>query len=190
MVQKSKTCCHCKETKSVSEFWKDSGHKDGLHHNCKECGRSFCQKSHRKKAAAVGRQVLERPRLVDEQKEKTYYERNREAVKKRTADYRRRRLVLQPDYRAVESRRAFARSIGISPDVVEEHYKRLFMKQQAACAVCGRVTEKLCIDHNHKKQGKDSLRGLLCGACNVGISWFNDNKDFCLNASTYLSDYN
>jgi NAD-dependent SIR2 family protein deacetylase len=34
---KTKKCCHCKETKPVSDFYKDSNNKDGLYNNCKSC---------------------------------------------------------------------------------------------------------------------------------------------------------
>jgi len=173
MIKKSKTCSVCGIEKELDAFVKNKASSDGRYSICKECSKLKYQQNKK--------EILK--------SQKIYYQANRADKIKAADDYRRRRLVVQPDYRAVESRRAFARRIRISPDVVEEHYKRQFMKQQAHCGICGRVTEKLCIDHNHRLQGAASLRGLLCGACNVGISWFDDNKDFCLNAGAYLSNY-
>lgn len=150
--------------------------------------------------------IQESKKRSDDRKEyrKNYYMKNRKKILKgqaerykknsakkikAAADYRKRRLELQPDYRAVESRRALARKIGISPEILEEHYKKQFMKQQAHCAICGKITEQLCIDHDHNKTGEESLRGLLCGKCNVGICWFDDNSKFCENAGKYLTNY-
>lgn len=171
---KSKKCSHCNKVKSLDEFFKNKSSSDGRYSQCRECRKKVC-KENRKKISV---------------QQKIYYQENRVVIGKRTADYRRRRLELQPDYRAVEWRRRFARKIGISPAVIEEYYKKQFMKQQAHCGICGQITDELCIDHNHRKQGAKSLRALLCKFCNVAISWFDDNADACLNASTYLRKYN
>ena len=170
MITKSKTCSKCGETKELDCFVKNCHSSDGHYSRCKPCGKANYEKNKEK--------ILVR--------QKKYYQNNRDSQIKSAASYRKRRAELQPDYRAVESRAAFARKLGISPDVIEEHYKRMFMKQQAACAICGTRTEELCIDHNHKKQGHDSLRGLLCKPCNVGISWFDDVPKLLGNARTYL----
>lgn len=34
-----KKCTQCGETKPLSEFWKNSSQKDGLHYSCKTCGK-------------------------------------------------------------------------------------------------------------------------------------------------------
>lgn len=177
----SKKCCHCKQIKSKSDFWKDKTKEDGLHHNCKSCGSKMSKKSYKNKREEWGKKYMPHTTRTPEEQKKVLVE--------RAADYRKRRLVLQPDYRAVNWRRQFARKIGISSDIVEQYYKKQFMKQQAHCAICGRITEELCIDHNHRKQGVESLRALLCKFCNVAISWFDDNADACENASTYLRKY-
>lgn len=178
MVLKLKTCCHCKEIKPILEFWKDSSKSDGIHHNCKVCGNKMSKQSYRKKRAEHGKEVIPRANRTPEEQRKVLVERAKK--------YREKRLTIQPDYRAVENRRALARKIGINPDVIEEHYKKQFMKQQAHCAICGKVTESLCIDHDHNT---NELRGLLCGKCNVGICWFDDNSEFCKNAGQYLTVY-
>lgn len=173
MIKKSKTCSVCNKIKNFDEFFKNKSSSDGRYSQCRECRKENYQKNRKK--------ILKQNKIR--------YQKNRVNRIKATADYRKRRIALQPDYRAVNWRRAFARKIGISPDVVEEYYKKQFMKQQAHCGICGRITEKLCIDHNHNKTGEESLRGLLCKSCNVGISWFDDKPNFCENASKYLRKY-
>jgi len=174
MVRKTKQCSKCKEVKDLSFFCKNNRSPDGHYSMCNGCRHKRYEQNaekHNKKA-------------------KLRYQKNREKRIEQAAECRKKRLELQPDYRAVERRRALAKEIGISPDIIEEHYKKYFMKQQAHCAICGKITEKLCIDHDHNKTGKESLRGLLCKKCNVGICWFDDNADFCKNASSYLEKFN
>ena len=58
------------------------------------------------------------------------------------------------------------------------------LKQNHACAICGRVMkDKLFLDHCHKS-GK--LRGLLCCTCNSGLGMFKDNPELLDNAIRYL----
>jgi hypothetical protein len=46
----SKICKSCQSVKSVSEFWKHGGFKDGLHCNCKVCERDLMKHRSRKRA--------------------------------------------------------------------------------------------------------------------------------------------
>jgi hypothetical protein len=40
-LTKTKTCGHCKETKSISEFSKDSKNRDGVRCYCRACGKEY-----------------------------------------------------------------------------------------------------------------------------------------------------
>jgi hypothetical protein len=40
-LTKTKTCGHCKETKSISEFNKDAGNPDGVRCYCRACGKTY-----------------------------------------------------------------------------------------------------------------------------------------------------
>jgi len=77
-----------------------------------------------------------------------------------------------------------ARQLGMPFEELENWYNKQFMKQQAHCAICGKITEELCIDHNHTT---NELRGLLCRNHNVGLSWFDDNPEFLRKAADYLA---
>jgi hypothetical protein len=65
-------------------------------------------------------------------------------------------------------------------------------KQQGLCAICfkgvsGMSSSKvrLSVDHDHKT-GK--IRGLLCGACNVGLGHFKDDVSVLKKAIEYLEE--
>ena len=178
MVRESKTCCHCKKIKSVSEFWKDGSRVDGLHHNCKDCGNKMAKKSYRKSREAHGNSYVPRVnRTAEEQQE---IQRNRANA------YRKRKKAENPYWRTEKSHKEFARTLGISFEKLESWYKKQWMKQQAQCAMCGGVFGEEVIDHNHVT-GK--LRGLLCKNCNTGIGMLKDSSELCIKASKYLTDY-
>ena len=72
-------------------------------------------------------------------------------------------------------------------DVTAKDYELLLIKQNNACAICGRVPNKkekrLSIDHDHKT---NEVRGLLCSNCNAGLGMFKDDIDFLNSAVRYL----
>lgn len=74
-----------------------------------------------------------------------------------------------------------------------EKYTYYLEKYGPYCNICGVKTshsamarsDRLCIDHCHTT-GK--IRGLLCGACNVGLGHFKDNVQSLENAIEYLKE--
>jgi recombination endonuclease VII len=71
--------------------------------------------------------------------------------------------------------------------ITSEDYNRMFEQQDGKCAICGRVGEKLHVDHNHKT-GK--VRKLLCFHCNAGLGHFIENPKLLLRAIKYLKENN
>lgn len=72
--------------------------------------------------------------------------------------------------------------------ITEAAYNKLLAEQGGVCKICGRpptkgVSKVLQVDHDHKS---GSIRGLLCHGCNVGLSGFEDNRDFLMAAISYL----
>lgn len=57
-----------------------------------------------------------------------------------------------------------------------EEYRELFKKHDNKCAICGSIetakNKVLAVDHDHNT-GK--VRGLLCGKCNRGLGFLQDN---------------
>ena len=75
-----------------------------------------------------------------------------------------------------------------------KQYNILIEKQKNKCAICGQAPKgmqnskkRLCVDHN-KKTGK--VRGLLCGACNIGLGHFNHSTILLKKAIKYLKRRN
>jgi nitrate/TMAO reductase-like tetraheme cytochrome c subunit len=60
--------------------------------------------------------------------------------------------------------------------------------QDKKCGICNEET-KLCVDHNHNKQGKESVRMLLCNSCNLMLGYAKDNIDILQKSIDYLKKY-
>lgn len=73
--------------------------------------------------------------------------------------------------------------------VSKEQYLELLSTQNYKCAICNKncsdLNKKLSVDHDHIT---NNVRGLLCGKCNMGLGYFNDNKELLNNAIKYLSN--
>src|SRR3954469_10844012 len=73
--------------------------------------------------------------------------------------------------------------------ITEAQYAGMLEKQDNKCAICrldrSQFNKNFCVDHCHAT-GK--IRGLLCTACNVGLSRFRDRVDLLQNAIEYLSE--
>ena len=67
----------------------------------------------------------------------------------------------------------------------ESDYRTLVEGQQGQCAICGRIParRRLAVDHDHET---GSVRGLLCGPCNIGLGVFQDNPTILEKAAEYL----
>lgn len=64
-----------------------------------------------------------------------------------------------------------------------EDYERMLTEQEGQCACCGRIPDKLVIDHDH---ATGEVRGLLCYACNTGIGLLRDSPSTLDLAKDYL----
>jgi hypothetical protein len=85
-----KTCCFCRETKIVSEFFKDSSRRDGLSSRCKLCTSQKNKRyvdANKEKVAERQRQHYEANRDVLLEKMREYSSSNREVLKARHAQY-------------------------------------------------------------------------------------------------------
>lgn len=67
-----------------------------------------------------------------------------------------------------------------------EAYKALLAKQGGKCAICRKVPERFCVDHNHETK---ITRGLLCVPCNVGLGNFFEAAPSLLSAVDYLIEH-
>lgn len=70
--------------------------------------------------------------------------------------------------------------------LTEEEYVDLAKAHRTGCAICGAAPppgEKLVVDHDHDD---DSIRGMLCTRCNVGLGMFQDDPERLQLAAQYL----
>lgn len=70
---------------------------------------------------------------------------------------------------------------------------RMLEAQDYKCAICGEALQgRYFIDHDHaccpdrKQTCGECIRGLLCGACNLGLGAFKDNVQSLKNAIRYI----
>lgn len=104
-----------------------------------------------------------------------WYERNREAIKKKNSDHWHNVQKFQKD-RNTEQRRK--RRYGIT----NAEWDAIAKQQDELCALC-RIKPPVDVDHCHTT-GK--IRGLLCRGCNVGLGLFGDSVDGLTKAIAYL----
>lgn len=68
-----------------------------------------------------------------------------------------------------------------------EQFEQMLVEQNYRCKICQADNPKnLHIDHCHKT---GVVRGILCGACNMGLGHFGDNLQNIEAAAKYLSKY-
>jgi hypothetical protein len=67
--------------------------------------------------------------------------------------------------------------------ITEAERDEMRRRQGNACAICGRVVERLHVDHCHES---GAVRGLLCHACNVLLGNARDSADVLRAAIRYL----
>ncbi len=67
--------------------------------------------------------------------------------------------------------------------LTEEEFKSLHEVQGGACAVCRRISKRLCIDHCHET---GRIRGLLCYSCNSGLGQLGDDPELLERGVAYL----
>jgi hypothetical protein len=76
-----------------------------------------------------------------------------------------------------------------------EEYNKILVKQNGACAICGKIPQgvdryreakSLCVDHNHRTKKN---RGLLCDLCNRALGQFQEDIKILKSAIKYLGEY-
>lgn len=74
--------------------------------------------------------------------------------------------------------------------LTNEEYKKMYNDQKGVCKICGKnnntkegKAKRLCVDHCHKT---NTIRGLLCDNCNIGLGNFKDDVELLEKAINYL----
>lgn len=160
----NKRCSKCRESKSISDFYKTTHTKDGCMGWCKSC-HLLASRLRQEKYVAQDPAFYKKKAIKERHKLRTdsaYHTRIRAFRRKHT------RLV----------------STGCSPEL----FNVLKQKQESKCWICS-TDEKnspkgLVVDHCHTT---GVIRGLLCSTCNTGLGMFKDNISKLSAAIQYLS---
>ena len=64
-----------------------------------------------------------------------------------------------------------------------KQYEVMHKAQGGRCAICGKKSKRLCVDHDHKT---GVLRGLLCNKCNSLLGFGRDSVEILEAAIRYL----
>lgn len=105
---------------------------------------------------------------------KEYYKRNKEVIKKRTAEWQKTNKHRRPRWHL---KHKYNLSI--------EQFEQMKKKQDYKCAICKQEVA-LVVDHDHKT---NNIRGLLCKKCNLGLGHFNDEISRLKNAVNYMEEF-
>lgn len=160
----TKLCSRCHQDKSLSEFYRSSSHKGGLHTYCKTCMKEYAKHNE----ARI------------KQLKKDWCRRNAEHIKQ----YKKEHPVHINRWR--HGFKNLSQTTGIPVDALIAFYVDAYDKQGGKCAICGvhedNLDKRLSVDHDHVTL---RLRGLLCQRCNLGVGFLDDSVK-CSKASQYL----
>ena len=163
-----KRCKRCGEVKSLDDFYRHDGCRDGVRPECKACNLADKARRH----AANPEPARERTRRWQEEKPQRYRD--------KAAKYR------EDGRKQISDRRSYLkRKYGITL----EEYDQKLAEQGGVCAVCGREPRpdiSLHVDHSHTT---GNLRGLLCFPCNVAIGLIREEHDRLDAIRRYLDDH-
>ena len=176
--------CYLKAWRKQNEEWRkqraaDERQLQPVAPVCKKCGqpKTWRKDSHAKRGYRWKCQPCNVKVCSD------YYGKNRERLRKEAKD------KYTPEVGRADS---LKRNFGITP----EERDAIEAAQGGVCAICGRPEKKhrfkqLCVDHDHSvKDKRQSVRGMLCSRCNMGIGHFEDDSLRLQKAIRYLNGGN
>jgi hypothetical protein len=69
----------------------------------------------------------------------------------------------------------------------------MLAEQNGNCALCGKTLDgewrRPSVDHDHSKTGRESVRGILHGRCNLLLGFCDDNIAMFQSAIDYLKKH-
>jgi len=160
-----KRCKKCGEQKTLGEFYRSPGMRDGYRSDCKSC--NLAAKAARYRANPEPE--IERARRWQKENPERY-------------KLNQRRMRNSPEGRRRQRAGHLHRKFGMTL----RQYEEMLEAQEGRCAICGRpprVDVSLHIDHEHKT---GQIRGLLCFSCNAALGYFGDDGDRLIRAVNYL----
>lgn len=168
----TKICTWCHKEQPLESFHKAKGYRGGRRTWCKNC----CHEKNKVKKATAEYKAQQRD----------YSRRTRENF----AEREKRRLRMKT-WRANNVERVRAANIA-RYGLTFEAFNELLVAQHGCCKICGlklvpmggpQKNEKAHIDHCH---ATGTVRGLLCGQCNIMLGAAKDRVEVLLAAAEYL----
>lgn len=160
-----KSCRKCGETKSLGDFYRQAGMRDGHRNDCKDCQR------------AAHRDWYSRNREYSIGRVKEWQHKNPERLRAWRRKYR-------EEHGEEKKRRDREGHLRRKYGVTQNMFEALVLAQLGKCAICGaNEAMELHIDHDHRTK---KVRGLVCGKCNKAIGLLNDDPDRLTSAKKYL----
>lgn len=167
-----KTCGRCNHAKSVLEFHKHSGSRDGFMSHCKKCHTELGTASARRRRSNMT--PAAKAALSDRRKQ--HAKDNREQLAEYAKTYRR-------DHREELLSKKLENRYGIT---LVEYYEML-AAQDYKCVGCIRSFDsdrvKINVDHCHTS---GEVRGLLCAQCNAALGMVRDSSETLIRLVRYL----
>lgn len=117
---------------------------------------------------------------LNKDRKRDYAKRYRELHKDSVAAYQEKWRKNNPERMKQRLARMHGRSVVADTKAREEF--------DGKCAICGTTKPNRkgwCVDHVH--DGSGDVRGILCGACNVGIGYLKDSAELLAKALEYIS---
>jgi hypothetical protein len=154
-----KTCIKCKQPKSLSEFPKRRGAKDGTRNECEVCYST---------------------RVNKWAKENSYKHQNSYYHKYGKFKAKHKREVMSEEELELKNlkNRLYKYDLSVS------EYEKMIASQDNKCAICNKeFTKTPYIDHDHFS---GAIRELLCPSCNFILGFCNDNVTILDNCISYL----
>ena len=122
------------------------------------------------KPVALDDPVLEERRLRKLEQHRRYYEKNREHILEKNAEWK-----------AKARENGWSRSdnnhyLGYKYGITLDEYEEMLAGQNGVCASCGTPPSgrKLSVDHDHET---GVIRGLLCQPCNTALGLLKESPD-------------
>jgi hypothetical protein len=163
-----KRCTRCGAVKSLDDFYRHDGCRDGVRPECKACNLAEKAKRHRENP--------EPARARTRQWQQDNPERYRDKAAAYAADGRKK----------LSDRRSYLkRKYGITL----EEYDEMLVRQDGRCAICRcepRPDISLHVDHDH---GSGAIRSLLCFRCNVAIGLIAEDPDHLRAIEEYFFEH-
>jgi hypothetical protein len=122
--------------------------------------------------------------MTKAERNKQYYQLNKEKEKKRGQEYR-----------EENKEKELARGLRYRHSVTRDWIKNQLEKQENRCSICKmELTDSMHLDHNHsccssRRSCDKCRRSLLCEDCNLGLGRFKDSIEILSNAIEYLRGY-